>query len=192
MPKKRGPFQLVPVMARAMLDRLVIGLAVPEEAVIHHGHVVGRSPPFAHQHGARPRQRACSSVGRIGCFIAKHASQQPVELLGHRSGEPAVAPFLPRIGDAKRQNVTSERPWCLACNLPLPEYAQLSTRLLLQVVDVDIPIAIDEALSPRLRRRASPLTRSSAERRDRLAVGRSVRQPVRRLYGGPCSCARNS
>jgi hypothetical protein len=46
----------------------------------------------------------------------------------HRSGESAVAPLLPRIGDAKRKNVTSQRPWCLAGKFLFPKDAQLSTR----------------------------------------------------------------
>jgi hypothetical protein len=58
-----------------------MGLAVPEEAVIHHGHLVGRSAPFAHQNGAGSRQRARRRLGRVGRVVMKHTCQQPVEFL---------------------------------------------------------------------------------------------------------------
>ena len=119
-----------------------MGLAVPEEAFIHHGHLVGRSAPFAHENGAGSRQRARWRLGRVGRVVTKHTCQQPVEFLGDRSGEPAVAPFLPRIGNSERKNISSQRRRRRAGKFPLPEYAQFSTRLLLQVVDLDTHITI--------------------------------------------------
>ena len=110
-----------------------MGLAVPEEAVIHHGHLVGRSAPLAHENGAGSRQRTRCSLGRVGRVVTKHTCQQSVEFLGDRSGEPTVAPFLPRICNCERKNISSQRRRCLAGKFPLPEYAQFSTRLLLQV-----------------------------------------------------------
>ena len=105
-----------------------MSLAVPEIPIINDGHPVGRPAPLTHKCGAGPGQRACCSPRRIGCFILKHTSQQPIQLLGHRSGEPAIAAFLPRIGNAKLQNVTSKHPWRLATKFLLPEHAQFSTR----------------------------------------------------------------
>ena len=119
-----------------------MGFTVPAEAVIDHGHPVGRPPPLAHKCGAGPGQRACCSPRRIGCFVLEHASQQPIELLGDWSSKAAIAAFLPRIGNAKRQNVASERPRRLPTKLLLPQNAQLSTRQLPQAVDLDIPVAM--------------------------------------------------
>ena len=119
-----------------------MSLAVPEIPIINDGHPVGRPAPLTHKCGAGPGQRACCSPRRIGCFVLEHASQQPIELLGDWSSKAAIAAFLPRIGNAKRQNVTSERPRRLPTKLLLPQNAQLSTRQLPQAVDLDIPVAM--------------------------------------------------
>jgi hypothetical protein len=47
--------------------------------------------------------------GRIGGTVAQYTCRQPVEALDDRLGEPAVAPFLPCIRDAERQNVAAQR-----------------------------------------------------------------------------------
>src|SRR2546427_3859040 len=49
-PKKRGPFQLVPVMAKATLER--IGLAVPGKTISHHHHPLRLSVPLPDQNSA--------------------------------------------------------------------------------------------------------------------------------------------
>ena len=40
---------------------------------------------------------------------AEHVIKQPIELPGDRFGEAALAAFLPRIGNAERENVTTKR-----------------------------------------------------------------------------------
>jgi hypothetical protein len=91
-----------------------MNIAVPEKAIIRHGDVVGRSPPLAHQNGAGARQRRRRRLVRIGGAVAKHPCRQPIEFLGHGLGEPAVVPFLSRIGDAEGENVSAERRgWAL-------------------------------------------------------------------------------
>jgi len=76
-----------------------MGFAVPEKAVIRHGDVV------AHQDGAGSRQWLGWKLGRT-VAVTERTGKQPVEFLGDRLGQAAVAPFLPRIGNAERQNVT--------------------------------------------------------------------------------------
>ena len=85
-----------------------MGLAVPEESVFRHRDVVGDSMPFAHQDGAGSRQGGGGKLGRI-VAVAERTGEQPVEFLGDRPGEATVVPFLSRIGNAERQNVSSER-----------------------------------------------------------------------------------
>jgi hypothetical protein len=46
-PKKRWPFQLVPVIALATCDRLAIGLAVPGDALVEDHHTLEPAIPFA-------------------------------------------------------------------------------------------------------------------------------------------------
>jgi hypothetical protein len=53
-PKNRGPFQRVPVIAKATCDRALVSLAVPGKAVGDHRHPLHASVPFAAKDGARP------------------------------------------------------------------------------------------------------------------------------------------
>ena len=162
---------MVPVMARAMLERLrwVLPLQRKPLSTTATWWVVPR-----HSRTRMVPVRGSGLVrrlGRVGRVVTKHTCQQPVEFLGDRSGEPAVAPFLPRICNSERKNISSQRRRCLAGKFSLPEYAQFSTRLLLQVVDLDTHISDRDALVPRFYGwAASPLTRVSAraERRDRF------------------------
>ena len=70
-----------------------MGLAVPEEAVIYHSHVVGCSLPFAHQNGAGSGEWSggrLGRVGRVGRAVTQHTRQQTVEFLGDRLREPSA------------------------------------------------------------------------------------------------------
>ena len=86
-----------------------MGLAVPEEAVIDHSHVVGCSVPFAHQNGAGSGEWSGGRLGRVGRAVTQHTRQQTVEFLGDRLREPSVTPLLPRIGNPECENVAPER-----------------------------------------------------------------------------------
>jgi hypothetical protein len=91
----------------------------------------GSALPFIMTSNRRSRrQRARCRLGRVGRVVTKHTCQQPVEFLGDRSGEPAVAPLLPRICNSERKNISSQRSRCLAGKFPLPEYAQFSSAAL--------------------------------------------------------------
>src|SRR5438132_13172429 len=72
-----------------------IGRSVPNEAVIHYGHLVGRAAPFAQQNGASSRERCRYGFGRIRPVVTKHTCKDAVEFLCERFREPAMAPFLP-------------------------------------------------------------------------------------------------
>ena len=85
-----------------------MGLAAPEEAFIRHGGVVGCSLPLTNQDGAGARQWFGRKLARV-VAVAEHSGKQPVEFLGDRLGEPAVQPFLPRIGNTERENVSAQR-----------------------------------------------------------------------------------
>jgi len=107
-------------------------------------------------------------IGRLDVLVDEAA---PVDLCedrsdrnGDRSGEPAVAPFLPHICHCERKNVSSQRRRCLAGKFPLPKYAQFGTRLL------DTHIGIVMHWFPLLWLDGIAVTRVSAgaERRDYL------------------------
>ena len=51
-PKKRGPFQRVPVMAKAIAERLSYRVPVPQEATVNHDGPLGDAVPFTGQDGA--------------------------------------------------------------------------------------------------------------------------------------------
>ena len=68
---------------------------------------------------------SCRGRGCLGCIIPQDAGEQPIQLLGNRSGEATLMAFLPRIGDAECKHVTSKgRRWPLA-KLLRPECTQL-------------------------------------------------------------------
>src|SRR6266478_6451152 len=102
----------------------------------------GSALPFAHQNGAGSWKRRCGWLGRVGRTLTKRTDQQAVEFLGDRLGEPAVASFLPRVGNPERKNVTPQRPRWLTGKLTLPEYTQFGARQLFQVFNRDIHIAV--------------------------------------------------
>src|SRR6266852_5077749 len=115
-----------------------IDLTVPEEAVIHHGHVVRCSLPFAHQDGAGSRKRCCGRPGRAGGAVTKCARKQPVEFLGDRPGEPSIEPFLPRISNGEGKNVTPQGRWWLVAKLPLPKCPQFCPRQFFEHFEIDV------------------------------------------------------
>jgi hypothetical protein len=149
-----------------------MGFAVPEKAVIGHRDVVGCSLPLAHQDGARSRDWFGWKLGRI---VAAGTGKQPVEFLGDRLGQAAVAPFLPRIGNAERQNVTAQRWGWLLGKLFCPKCPQFGARQLFKVFEVDdhIPV-VRHGGSPEWPDGIAAIAPVCAGRRDRLAIGRSA------------------
>src|ERR1700722_1973982 len=115
-----------------------IDLTVPEEAVIHHGHVVCRSLPFAHHDGAGSRKRCCGRPGRAGGAVTKCVRKQPFEFLRDRPGEPSIPPFLPRVSNGKGKNVTPQCRWRLVAKFPLPKCPQFRSRRFFEYFKVDI------------------------------------------------------
>src|SRR5712671_3931756 len=153
-----------------------IDLTVPEEAVIHHGHVVRCSLPFAHQDGAGSRKRCCGRPGRAGGAVTKCARKQPVEFLGDRPGEPSIEPFLPRVSNGEGKNVTPQGRWWLVAELPLPQCPQFCPRQFFEYFKVDVHNRLVKhggvlSMARRHRREGAP---DHAERFDRFTVGRSA------------------
>jgi len=60
-PKNFGPFQRVPVIAKATCDRLGVGLAIPSKTLGKHRHALHVPLPFACQDGARPQVRSTAA-----------------------------------------------------------------------------------------------------------------------------------
>src|SRR3954464_2886282 len=63
-----------------------ISRPVPNEAVVHHCYLMGRSAPFAHQNGAGSRERCGCRFWRTGPVVTKHTCKQAVEFLRDRFG----------------------------------------------------------------------------------------------------------
>ena len=92
-----------------------MSLAIPEEAVIHNGHVVGDSLPFAHQNGPGPRKWNCRCLRPLGCAVVQNAIEQPIKLICDRPYKAAVEAFLPRVGNSEGEDIASEaRRWFVA------------------------------------------------------------------------------
>jgi len=62
-PKNRGPFQPWPVIARAIVERLVIGRVLPQEAAGHDRDGVPLALIFANEDGARLEAAVSSVLG---------------------------------------------------------------------------------------------------------------------------------
>jgi hypothetical protein len=115
-----------------------MGLAVPNEAIIHNGDVVGGSLPFTHQNGPGPRERGCQGAGTLGCTVAQGTVEESIKLICDRLCEPAVKSFLPRIGNCERENVASEACRRFVAKFLRSERTRLSARQSIEVVDIQV------------------------------------------------------
>jgi hypothetical protein len=111
-----------------------IGAAVPQKALVSDSDVVGGALPFAHQNRPAARKR---SRRHLGSIASEGLVKKPSQLLGHRFGEATLTAFLPRVGNAERENVTAKCSWRLLAKLLCPERTQLTTGLPIKVMDID-------------------------------------------------------
>src|SRR5438874_2096603 len=115
-----------------------MGLAVPQEAVIHYGDMVSGPLPFAHQNGPGPRQRRCRR--RVGRTVGKGMGEQPVQLSGDWFCQPAVAPFLSRMGNGECEHIASKVCRWFVRKLLGPKGTQFSTG---QWIEVELRLDLD-------------------------------------------------
>jgi hypothetical protein len=116
MPKKRGPFQLVPVIARAM-----------PKAPVDDRDVVAGALPFPDQNGSAARQRGRQNRGFPGSIATESLIKQTIQLSGGRFTDAAPATLLPCIGNGERENVTTKRSRRTLSELLSPERPQFAT-----------------------------------------------------------------
>jgi hypothetical protein len=94
-PKKRWPFQLVPVIRLGDLRQARIVLPVPGEAILQHHHPLRRAVPLANQQRSRlqtdpvsPRRiarREETDVGTVAALrLPDHPQRRPVEVTQRR------------------------------------------------------------------------------------------------------------
>jgi hypothetical protein len=63
--------------------------------------------------------------------------KQPSQLLGDWFGEATLTAFLPRVGNAERENVTTERGQRLLTEFLSSKRTQLATGQPIKVMDID-------------------------------------------------------
>jgi len=102
--------------------------------------VVDGALPFPHQNGPAARKRSSQSLRHLGSIASEGLVKKPSHLLGHRFGKATLTAFLPRVGNAERENVTTKRSRRLLSKLFSPERTQLATGLPIKVMDIDLQV----------------------------------------------------
>src|SRR5262249_475546 len=124
--KKSRPIPIRAGEGSGDAGKALIGAAVPQKAIFGDGNVVGCTLPFSHQNRSAARKWSGYGCGRLGWIAAEHLVKQPRQLLGDWFAEATVSAFLPRIGDAERKNVTTQRRRRSLAKFLSPEYPQLA------------------------------------------------------------------
>ena len=95
-----------------------MGAPVPEKSIGHHGHLMSRALPFAHQDGPGPGElrrlavalvRSAVGTGAVLPTRPARSRERPIEqlvkLARHRFWKPAVVALLPRMRDGERKQI---------------------------------------------------------------------------------------
>src|SRR5262249_18982193 len=114
-----------------------IAAAVPQKAIIHDCHVVGGALPFSHQDTAGAWKHSRRSRWHLGTIATEHLIKQSSQFFGDRLSKATQTALLSRVGDAKRNYVTTQRRRRLLAKLLNPECPERAAGQAIKIMDIN-------------------------------------------------------